>query len=62
MGNYSIEHILFLKKKKREHVIVVFFRLLILMIFLFVWEMLAKNGIINSFVFSCPSKVVKTLF
>ena len=61
MGNYSIEHILFLKKKKREHVIVVFFRLLILMIFLFVWEMLAKNGIINSFVFSCSSKVVKTL-
>ncbi len=55
------EHKEFLKKIKKEKIIVCLTRIAILVIFLVGWEVLAKLNIINTFTFSSPSLVLKTL-
>lgn len=49
---YIAEH----KKRERK---VVFFRFFILVVFLAVWELSAKTGVIDEFIFSCPSAMVQ---
>ena len=61
MYTYSVEHELYLKKQRHEKIIVIICRLLIVIILTFLWEFLSINGIINSFMFSCPSKILKTI-
>ena len=61
MSTYSEEHILFLKKKKKEKYLIIFFQLFILFTFIFSWELLAKLNIINTFLYSSPSKIIKTI-
>ena len=51
----------YLKKIKLEKFMVLLFRVLILVIFLLVWELLSKFNIINTFLFSSPSLILKTL-
>lgn len=46
-----------LQKKRRIR----FYQLLILIIFILSWEITAQLGILNSFVFSCPSRICKTI-
>ena len=41
---------------------VIIYRLLILIIFIFTWELLAKYNIINSFIFSSPTNIIKTTY
>ena len=61
MSTYSDEHIKFLKKLKRDKLIIRSFRILIFISFLVIWEILAKNNLINTFLYSSPSKVLTTL-
>jgi len=60
MSTYSKEHQLFLKRIKREKGIILFMQVLIIVLFLLVWEMIARLGIINTFLLSSPSDVIKT--
>ena len=51
----------YLKKIKRNKRLVLFFQLLIISIFIILWEVSSNLGLINSFIFSKPSLVYKTL-
>ena len=57
MNEVSVSQQSFLKKKRQDKVIVRFLRILILVLFLLLWEITARLGIIDSFIFSSPSKV-----
>ena len=61
MSNYSEEHKDFLKKKKKEKIIVISFQIFILLVFILGWELLARFNLINTFLLSSPSLVLKTL-
>ena len=58
---YSYEHILYLKKIRKNKIIVIFFQFLIILLFLIIWEFLAKVKLINTFIFSSPSKIINTI-
>ncbi len=58
---FSDEHNLYLKKKKKEKRIILFFKVFIIVFIIFVWEVLAKYNLINTFLFSSPSLIVKTI-
>lgn len=51
----------YMKKKKRDAILVLICQILILLLFLFVWEVFSKYEIIDSFLFSRPSKIIKLL-
>ena len=51
----------YMKKKKRDAILVLICQILILLLFLFVWEIFSKYEIIDSFLFSRPSKIIKLL-
>ena len=57
---YSKEHIYFLKKKKNQSLKIKFFQAFILIILVVLWEVLAYFKIIDSFMVSSPSRIVKT--
>ena len=61
MYTYSQEHIKLVKKIKRKKTFILIIQLLIALFFLLAWELLAKNNIINTFLFSSPSNIIKTL-
>lgn len=61
MYTYSLEHKDYLKKRKKEKLIITTFRILIIFIFLITWEVLARFNIINTFLFSSPTKVINTI-
>lgn len=61
MYTYSEEHKVFLNKIKRNKFLINTFRLLIVIIFVFIWELLSKYKIINTFLFSSPSNVLNTV-
>ncbi len=58
---YSKEHYIYLKKLKREKIIVRTFKILILVSILLAWEILSYYKIINPFLSSSPSKIIKTI-
>ena len=62
MKTYSKEHLLYLKKRKREKLLISITQILIVVILLFSWELLSRLGFINSFLFSSPSYIFKTMF
>jgi len=57
----SLEHKIYLNKLKKEKRIVLFFQILIIIILLITWELLAKLNIINTFLYSSPSNIIKTI-
>lgn len=59
MTEISKEQTLFLKKKKNHHQMVQFTRIAILVFFLLIWELSASTGLIDSFIFSSPSRILK---
>ena len=61
MSSYSVEHKEFLRKKRHEKIIVISFQILILLVFILGWELLARFNLINTFLLSSPSLVLKTL-
>lgn len=57
----SLERIHYLKKIKQKKYLVFIVQILILFGFLGIWELCARNGIIDSFITSQPSRILKTL-
>lgn len=57
---YSAEHIRFLKKQRREKRLILSVQIMIIVCFLLLWEVVARLGIINTFLLSSPSDVVRT--
>ncbi len=57
MNNISANQIAFLKKQRKHRNFVLYSRILIFVTFLLLWETTAYFGIIDSFIFSSPSKV-----
>ena len=58
--NFSIDHLLYLKKRRKEKIIIYAFRTLILVAFLAIWELLARLNIIDGFISSYPSEIIIT--
>lgn len=58
----SYERKEFLKQIKKEKIIVIIVQILIVFGFIFLWEILANNEIIDSFITSSPSRIIKTFF
>lgn len=52
----------FIRKYKLKKYLIVIIQLSIIVLFLAMWEMFSKNNIINPFIFSSPSKIVKTIY
>lgn len=61
MSTYSREHQEFLQKRKKEKRLILISQLAIIIIFLGIWELLARSNQINTFLTSSPSNVLKTL-
>lgn len=58
----SSEHINFLKKVKRKNRLITISRILILIIFIVQWEITARLKIVDPFLVSQPTKIVKVMF
>ena len=61
MKSFSDEHLVFLKKRKKKRRLISFFRLLIVILFLILWQCLASFNLINTFLYSSPFKVCRTI-
>lgn len=57
----SKEYTKYLRKKKANKVIILSIQLGILILFISLWEILASLGIIDTFIFSSPSRILKTI-
>lgn len=57
----SREYKLYLRKNKINMILIHVVQLLILLLFIFIWEYLSSNNIVNSFVYSSPSKIITTI-
>ena len=51
----------YLKNLRTNNILVWSLRILILALFIFLWEILAKLNIIDPFLFSSPSRIIKTI-
>ena len=58
---FSLEHKNYLKKIKRKNLYVRITQIGIILLFIIIWQLLSDFGIINSFIFSSPKKVVECL-
>jgi len=61
MSIYSEEHIKHLKKLKKEKRLVHLTQIIIIIVLFTTWEILAKLNIINTFLYSSPSKIGLTI-
>ena len=57
----SREYKLYLRKKKINNIFVHITQILILLFLIIIWEYLSNRNIINSFIYSSPSRVIKTI-
>ncbi len=57
----SSEHINYLNKKKKEKILVIITQITIFILFITIWEILSKNNIVNTFLTSSPSLIIKTI-
>lgn len=58
----SNEQKTYIKRYKFNKLLILFIQFIIVILFIGLWEYLSKNNIINSFIFSSPSKVIKTIY
>ncbi len=61
MSTYSKEHKDFLKKLKRKKYLVTLTQFSIILLLFLIWELLSRFNIINTFLFSSPSSIIKTI-
>ena len=59
-NSLSQDRIKYLKKRKQEKIKINIIRIGILLLFIFIWELFAQLGIIDSFIMSKPSDILKT--
>lgn len=59
--NLKTKQELFIKKHKRNNLLIKLTQLILVISFISLWEFLSSKNIINSFIFSSPSKVIKTI-
>jgi NitT/TauT family transport system permease protein len=57
----SLKQTRYIKRIKRNRILVLVTQILILLIFLILWELLSKYKVINPFIFSSPSRIIKTI-
>ena len=57
----SKEHFLYIKKEKRHRLFITIMRFSILILILAIWELCAQIGLIDAFISSSPSRIVKTI-
>ena len=62
MYTFSSEHQEYLKKERRRKILILFCRILIILFFFSIWEVLADSHCINTFLYSSPSRIVKTIY
>lgn len=58
----NMEHKKYLRKLRINKFLIHLVQLLIIVIFLLLWEYLSRNNIINSFIYSSPSRAIKTIY
>lgn len=58
---YSNEHKVYLKKRKKEKIFIISFQIGIIVLFIFLWQILANLGVINTFISSSPKQVLNTI-
>lgn len=58
----SPERLIYLKDKKRKKILIFITQILFLVGFIAAWEITANVGILDSFITSQPSRIVKTIF
>ena len=57
----SNERKIYLRKRKKENIIINIFRVILFISILVIWELLSRNNIIDVFMFSSPSNIIKTI-
>ena len=57
----SDERKIYLKNINKDKLFITISRIMILVIFLFLWEILSKLKVIDTFMFSSPSKIINTI-
>ena len=62
MSEISYHQQQYIRHQKREKKLVLFLRIFILLFFLVLWEISARIGLIDSFIFSSPSEIWQTFF
>ena len=58
---YSKEHLEYLKNEKKNTLIIITSQILIFITFIIIWELLSRLEIINTFLYSSPSKIITTI-
>jgi NitT/TauT family transport system permease protein len=58
--SYSAEHQKYLNRRKRTSIIVAFVQVGLLLLFIGLWELLARLEVIDTFIMSSPSKIWET--
>ena len=61
MSIYSSDHNNYLKKIKKEKIMIHISQVLIVIIIFSLWELLAQNNIINTFLYSSPTRIINTI-
>ena len=61
MSTYSKEHESYLKKERKYKIKVLLSQLAIILLLFSIWELLARLNLINTFLYSSPFKVLKTI-
>ena len=61
MSIFSKEYQLYIKKLKKERILVHLTQITIIILFFTIWEILARSNIINTFLYSSPSKIITTI-
>ena len=62
MSIYDLEHKEFLSKKRRRKRTVVILRIIVIVSFILLWELFSYFNLINTFLFSSPSKILTTIY
>lgn len=60
-NDFSLEHKTYLKKLKRDNYIILGGRILLLVLLIAFWELLTKLNVLDAFMYSSPSRMIKML-
>lgn len=61
MKTFSKEHLNYLKQLKKEKKLIYITQITILLVIILIWELLSRLNIINTFLYSSPTNIIKTI-